>query len=114
VVSLRRNDGQHAPEYTKSTSEKESYNNFTPVLNQNAPNPFNSKTTISYFIPKEVKSANLYFYNLEGKQLRSIPIDTRENGTTVFDGGEFVPGMYYYTLILDGNEIDTKKMIITD
>ena len=31
-----------------------------------------------------------------------------------FDGCELQPGMYIYALILDGVEIDSKRMILTD
>ena len=36
------------------------------MLNQNFPNPFNSNTTISYYLPKE-KGIELNIYNLQGK-----------------------------------------------
>jgi hypothetical protein len=35
-------------------------------------------------------------------------------GEIILKGSELQPGMYLYVLIVDGNIIDTKRMILTD
>lgn len=35
------------------------------------------------------------------------------NGAILINGGAFKAGMYMYSLIADGKEIDTKRMILT-
>lgn len=50
---------------------------------------------------------------MNGVQVRSFPITNNGKGSITIEGGELTPGIYYYTLIVDGREIDTKKMILT-
>jgi hypothetical protein len=85
-----------------------------PALYQNTPNPFNQNTTIAYFLPEYVKVANLYIYNMQGVQIKVLPISDRTNGNIVINGNELNPGMYLYSLIADGKEVDTKRMILTE
>ena len=84
------------------------------ILYQNIPNPFTERTEIKYYLPKEVKSANLYIYNLQGVQVKNIPVLQRGEGHETIQGRELKAGMYIYTLIADGKEVDTKRMILTD
>jgi hypothetical protein len=83
-------------------------------LGKNRPNPFNENTTIDYFLPSGIQRAELNIYNLEGKQLKSIEVAERENGQVIIHGSELQPGMYYYSLIADGQIVGTEKMILTD
>lgn len=85
-----------------------------PLLYQNAPNPFNVNTTIAYYLPVTIQTAKLYIYNMQGVQIKVLPINDRKNGNIILSGNEFIPGMYLYTLVADGKEVDTKKMILTD
>jgi len=85
-----------------------------PLLYQNAPNPFNVNTTIAYYLPVTIQTAKLYIYNMQGVQIKVLPISDRSNGNIILRGNEFIPGMYLYTLVADGQEVDTKKMILTD
>jgi len=82
-------------------------------LGQNSPNPFNINTTIAYYLPATIKNAAIYIYNMQGNQIKVIPVNTIGNGSVVIYGSELSPGMYLYSLIADGKEIDTKKMILT-
>jgi len=84
------------------------------TLAQNAPNPFSQNTTIGYYLPSNIVNAAIYIYNLQGAQINSIPISDRGNGSIVISGNSLAAGMYIYTLITDGNIIDTKRMILTN
>ena len=86
----------------------------TARLYSNIPNPFKEQTTISFFIPETASGASIHIYNLQGKQIKQINIEERGNGSVIINGYELTPGMYMYTLIVDGKEIDTKKMILTE
>jgi hypothetical protein len=83
-------------------------------LGQNSPNPFNQNTSISYYLPEITKNAAIYIYNMEGNQVKVIPVYSNGNGSVTIYGNELKPGMYLYSLIADGKEIDTKRMILTE
>jgi hypothetical protein len=51
---------------------------------------------------------------MQGKLIKTYPINTKKEGSIEINGGEMQPGMYLYSLIIDGKEIDTKRMILTE
>ena len=83
------------------------------ILQQNAPNPFSQTTNIGYYLPETIHNAALYLYDMNGTQIRSIPLTSKGNGSITINGYELHPGMYLYTLIADGQEVSTKRMILT-
>jgi hypothetical protein len=83
------------------------------TLEQNSPNPFSQSTEIKYFLPESTLRAFLYIYDMNGSQIKSIPIIQKGKGSITISGSELHPGMYLYTLIADSKEIDTKRMILT-
>jgi len=80
-------------------------------LHQNAPNPFKEKTEIRYYIPEEVEIAEIYIFNLQGSLLKKI--SAPHSGLVEIKGSNFQAGMYIYTLVADGQAVDTKRMILT-
>jgi hypothetical protein len=85
-----------------------------PLLMQNVPNPFRENTTICFFLPSGIKKADLYIYDMQGKQVKSYSTNQRDYGQITIQGGELKAGMYYYSLVADGEVIGTKNMILTD
>ncbi len=85
----------------------------TPKLYQNNPNPFNASTEIKYFIPDTKVNASINVYNFEGRQLMSYSISHYGSSYIVIQAGEFDAGIYIYNLLVDGIEIDSKRMILT-
>lgn len=83
------------------------------VLFQNNPNPFSGNTEIRMSLPETAAQANIIVYNLEGKQLKVIPIRTRGNASVTIQGNDLSAGMYIYTLIIDNKVMDSKRMILT-
>lgn len=102
---------------TKSASILTAINNDLETkeaqLYQNIPNPFNRRTTIKCYIPESNLSATLYIFNMQGTTLQQLPIKGKGNQSIQVDDNSLNPGMYLYTLIVDGKEIDTKRMILT-
>ena len=82
-------------------------------LFQNTPNPFTEVTTIACTIAEDVRTAMLYIYDLNGKQIAEYPVDERGNTSVTIEGNSLNAGMYLYSLITDGKVIDTKRMILT-
>lgn len=83
-------------------------------LYQNNPNPFSVDTRIEMVIPDAASDAKLLIYNLEGRQLRAINVKDRGETAVTIQGNELNAGMYLYTLIIDGQVFDTKRMILTE
>jgi hypothetical protein len=81
------------------------------VLNQNVPNPFAEQTVISYNIPQNTGFAQLLFYDMNGRQIKTVDITTKGKGQVNVYANDLTNGMYSYTLIVDGKIIDTKKMV---
>ena len=83
-----------------------------PKLYQNAPNPFTEKTVIKYVIPENVQKASILIFNMQGTLMKSYDNLSNKRELTI-NGGELEAGMYMYSLIVDGKEVDTKKMILS-
>lgn len=83
-------------------------------LKQNKPNPFNTTTQIECLLPENVTNALIYVFDLQGSQVLCIPIAERGTATVQIEASSLRPGMYIYSLIADGKEIDSKRMIITE
>ena len=83
-------------------------------LYQNMPNPFNQSTQIKFYVPERVSTALLCIYDLQGKQLKQTVITQRGNGVETVYASEFTAGIYLYALIADGNQVDVKRMVLTE
>ena len=81
-------------------------------LFQNTPNPFTAETEIKYFVPLNANNAVVYVFSLNGNLLFTKQIDKLGNGSVSISGNELEAGMYIYTLSVDGQEIDSKRMIL--
>lgn len=84
------------------------------VLNQNFPNPFSSNTQISMVIPETTQSATLMITNLQGAQLKSIVINSKGNVSITINDSDFGAGIYLYSLIVNNQLVDTKRMVLTN
>ena len=97
-----------APSATAVNSVEKSGN----VLYQNTPNPFKEKTTIRFSLADDAQNASICIFDMTGKMLKNLPISSGETSVSL-NGWELGEGMFLYTLIVNGKEIDTKRMIIT-
>jgi len=96
---------------TESTS-KDVTANTGNALYQNVPNPFNKETSIGYFISKMRGSAAIIISDLSGKEMSRYQIAAPGLGSISVKIQNMVPGIYLYTLVVDGSVIDAKKMVI--
>ena len=83
------------------------------TLYQNTPNPFTESTLIQCDVAETVVNADLYIYDMNGKQIATYPITERGATSITIEGRSLEAGMYLYALIADGQVIDTKRMILT-
>ncbi|MEO8665378.1 MAG: SBBP repeat-containing protein [Ignavibacteria bacterium] len=82
-------------------------------LYQNYPNPFNPKTAINYYLSSE-SYVKIKIYNSLGKEIKTLT-DNKENDgnhSLNFEGNDLPSGIYLYSLIVNGNLIDTKRMLL--
>ena len=116
IQELKKNAGNGGSlKNATVTSEKTSIQAGTiNALYQNAPNPFSQSTTIEYSIAENVQKAMICIYDMNGTQLKCIPLHLTGYGNITINGSELHSGMYMYSLIADGQLIDTKRMILTD
>lgn len=96
---------------TNNTAEAKELIKKSYLLAQNVPNPFTSSTTIKYSIPSN-NIAMIAVFDLNGKMLLQFP-ELRGSAQITINGSTLQPGMYLYSLLVNGQEIITKKMILT-
>jgi hypothetical protein len=82
------------------------------ILFQNKPNPFSDKTIIRYQLKNPQKNATIFVFDMQGALKMTFDHLNKENGEIIIKGYDLQPGMYLYTLTVDGVEIDTKRMIL--
>lgn len=97
---------------TKINSELNN-NSSSNKLFQNNPNPFTESTQINYFLANDANKASINIYDMTGAQLKSYNLTAKGQGKIVINGGELRTGMFIYALIVDGQLIDSKQMILT-
>ncbi|MFC1898471.1 FlgD immunoglobulin-like domain containing protein [Candidatus Cloacimonadota bacterium] len=86
----------------------------------NYPNPFNPSTTISFNVPQTSSSVNMEIYNLKGQLIKTMPVILSgvEGQTTITWNGEndnehsVSSGLYFYSLIINGFPVQTRKMLL--
>ncbi|MCD4695988.1 MAG: T9SS type A sorting domain-containing protein [Bacteroidales bacterium] len=82
-------------------------------LLQNIPNPFNESTQIWYKLENEYV-VHLNIYNNTGQLIKSINEGTKIKGIhhIDFDASRLTNGTYFYSISINGQITDSKKMTI--
>jgi len=83
-------------------------------LYQLNPNPFTENSFIKCFIPGNTIDARLLILDMQGTKIKMYKISGTNQVSVTIPGAELHPGMYTYSLVLDNNEIDSKRMILTN
>ena len=84
------------------------------MLQQNTPNPFTANTLINYYLPQSANAAFIIVFDMQGKQLLKIDLQQKGKSSITINGGLLYSGMFIYALVVDGAEIDNKRMILTN
>lgn len=81
-------------------------------LLQNQPNPFSGKTTIKYLLLKAA-DVSIIVYSNNGTVVRKFEFDNKKGSHFVeLDLNDLPAGLYYYSLVIEGQGIDSKKMLM--
>ena len=83
-------------------------------LYQNIPNPFNENTVIKYSISEIDSYAMINVYDLQGSQVKSFRISQTGEGEIQIPGSDLNPGLYIYNLLVDGFEVSSMRMVLTE
>ena len=109
LEAIKGNDTERrAPSVTGISTAKATDN----VLYQNTPNPFNEQTTIRFSLADDARDASICIFDVTGKMLKKLPISSGDSSIRV-NGWELGEGMFLYSLIVNGQVIDTKRMVIS-
>ena len=81
-------------------------------LYQNTPNPFKETTTIRFTLADDARGAYICIFDMTGKPVKKLPVSAGMDSIS-FGGYEIGEGMFLYSLMVNGQEIDTKRMIIS-
>lgn len=85
-----------------------------PILKQNEPNPFTTTTTINYYLSSNIAHAQLTITDAQGRILKDVVLSNSKGpGQAILNAGELASGVYFYSLVINGKNIDTKKMVLT-
>lgn len=82
-------------------------------LSQNYPNPFNPTTQIKYDIAK-ASYVSIKVFDVLGNEVAAVFNGNLAAGkySADFNASNLATGIYFYSLMVDGQKIDTKKMIL--
>ncbi len=80
-------------------------------LEQNTPNPFQDETQIKYELPNFSANSSIIIFDLNGKLIKEYSL-TNKSGTVIVKSSDIGKGLFLYSLVSDGNELITKKMLV--
>lgn len=109
-ISTMRETLEHIPQSENSSINTKERR---PVLFQNQPNPFSENTKIKYVIEEaDLPNASIVIFNLHGNLIKEYKIRESGEGIINVESGTLTPGKYFYSLLINGQEIDSKTMIV--
>ena len=85
----------------------------TAQLFQNEPNPFGESTVIRYSLPEGAVMASIVVRSQNGQSVKTFTGLGTGNGQVMIGAGSLAAGSYSYSLIVNGENLDTKTMIVT-
>ena len=97
---------------TLSVTEKLALDNKTYSLSQNTPNPFSAATIISYAVPDNTINAAIAIFDLNGKLLQQYS-NLKGNSKLTINANTLPAGIYIYSLLANGQEVISKRMVLT-
>ncbi len=96
----------------KQSGLMNSSGNVKATLFQNAPNPSNGSTKITYQVNEANAQIDLIVYDTKGNEVSRF--QNLSSGNQSIELNEnLTNGIYLYTLFVDGIEIDTKRLVIS-
>lgn len=76
------------------------------------PNPANMSVSVKYDINEFSNKGVIIFYDMLGKAVKEIALNDKK-GTAKINVDDLNAGIYFYTFMVDGKAISTKKLVIS-
>ncbi len=83
------------------------------MLMQNVPNPFGQATTLGFYLPEASGEAQIKIYGSDGQEIRVYYLAGIGYGKINLSGGSLAAGNYHYSLLINGNVVASKTMLLT-
>lgn len=94
---------------TKNQLDELAENSYS--MEQNVPNPFTDRSEIVFNLPKGIESGSIIVFDMTGKMIKEYKLNENK-GKVLVNANEVGKGLFLYSLVIDNQEIITKKMII--
>ena len=75
------------------------------------PNPASQYANFEYSLPAMSGNAHIIIRNMLGVEVENVSLDSR-SGKKAIDVAGYASGIYFYTLLVDGKVIQSKKLIV--
>ena len=112
IAQLKGQAPKGAVKAARSTTNIQTSSLHQNKLYQNTPNPFKEQTVIRFSLADDVQDAAICIFDMTGKTIKKLPISSGMESVSI-GGYELGEGMFLYSLVVNGQEIDTKRMIIS-
>lgn len=100
-----------------SVDDKAANSRRSVELMQNHPNPFDGETIISVLANRNMKDADAYISvtDIAGKEIKRMKITLNEGMNEVtYEHGYNISGAYVYTLVVNGEKVESKRMVFAN
>ncbi|MFN2394274.1 MAG: T9SS type A sorting domain-containing protein [Bacteroidales bacterium] len=84
------------------------------ALSNPQPNPARGFTWIDYSVPPQSRNAQIVIRNLLGKQVYTENLNFGNNNRIRINTQNFNNGIYIYSLIVDNQVVESKRMVVTN
>ena len=81
-------------------------------FDQNYPNPFATSTQIDMYIPSSVIAAEVVVIDVNGRIFNKIEVPDRGKTNVTIESTNMSSGIYFYSLVVDGKVVGTKRMAV--
>jgi hypothetical protein len=86
--------------------------NIEASIAQNVPNPVNGETSIRLYIPEGSKEAKLSIARIDGRLVEAIGIAASGIYLHTVTAGRLAAGVYVYSLVVDGQMVGARRMVV--
>lgn len=76
------------------------------------PTSVNEPARVRFLIGNDATSASIVITDMSGRSIRKVPVSPFDDSVSI-DGSALIEGIYLCTLYVDGNIVDTKRLVKT-